>query len=150
MINASLVFGFDSDSHKVFPETLEWLVKHKIETITVHILTPYPGTNLFQNLLDKNRILDYNWEQYNTANVVFSPKNITKEELLKGYLWIYKEFYSFKNIWNRLPVYKKQRVPYLLFNFGYRKFGKFTSLLGKIGLMNQIGKLARKLSYNID
>jgi hypothetical protein len=75
---------------------------------------------------------------------------MTPEELKKGYLWMYKEFYSFKNIIKRWPDNKSIVRPYFLFNFGYRKFGKITSLLGKLGLMHWIGQLGRKLSYSID
>ncbi len=150
MVNASLVFGFDTDTFEIFKTTLDWLVKNKVETMTAHILTPYPGTALYKNLLNKGRIIDYNTNNYNTANVVFRPENMSAEELKKGYLWIYDQFYSFKNILKRLPDNKKQRIPFLLFNFGYRKFGKLTSLLGKLGFMSFIGTLGRKLSYNIE
>jgi radical SAM superfamily enzyme YgiQ (UPF0313 family) len=98
MVNASLVFGFDHDSPQVFQNTLDWLVKNKVETMTAHILTPYPGTVLYQRFLAEGRITDFDLSHYNTANVVFTPKRMTQEELLKGYLWIYQEFYSFKNI----------------------------------------------------
>lgn len=56
MINASLVFGFDNDNANVFRNTLDWLVRNKIETMTAHILTPYPGTALYRQLLLENRI----------------------------------------------------------------------------------------------
>lgn len=150
MINASLAFGFDTDGPNVFSDTLSWLVSSKIETMTSHILTPYPGTILYKKLLAENRITDFDTNHYNTATVVFKPKNMTKEELYNGYLWIYDQFYSFKNIILRLPANKRQRLSYLLFNFGYRKFGKVTSLLGKLGFMNTIGKLGRRLAYGID
>lgn len=150
MINASLVFGFDNDTPDVFKSTLDWLVQNKIETMTAHILTPYPGTLLYKRLLNDGRIIDFDTNHYNTANVVFIPKNMTAKQLKDGYLWIYDQFYSFKNIIKRLPEDKKQRIPYLLFNFGYRKFGKIISILGKIGLMSFIGKMGRKLSYNIE
>lgn len=150
MINASLVFGFDNDTPEVFKNTLEWLVRNKIETMTAHILTPYPGTVLYERLLTDGRIVDFDTNHYNTANVVFVPKKMTAEQLREGYLWIYDQFYSFKNIVKRLPENKKQRMSFLLFNFGYRKFGKIVSILGKLGLMSFIGKLGRKLSYNIE
>ncbi len=150
MINASLAFGFDYDNKSVFNNTLEWLVKNKIETMTAHILTPYPGTELYKKFKAEGRIIDFNWSHYNTSHVVFNPKQMSREELYKGYIWIYKEFYSFKNIFKRLPEQKKQRISYLLFNFGYRKFGNITSKLTRLGLMNWIGKLARRLSYGID
>jgi radical SAM superfamily enzyme YgiQ (UPF0313 family) len=150
MVNASLVFGFDHDSPQVFQNTLDWLVKNKVETMTAHILTPYPGTVLYQKFFAEGRITDFDLSHYNTANVVFTPKQMTEEELLRGYLWIYKEFYSFKNIYRRIPDHPKQKVPYLLFSLIYRKFGKVISKFARLGFMDTLGRLARKLSYNIE
>lgn len=150
MVDASIVFGFDSDQPTVFKETLNWLIKNKIETMTAHILTPYPGTTLYEKLLSENRIVDFDTNHYNTANVVFQPKNMTRKQLYEGYIWIYNQFYSFNNILKRLPDNQTRKIPFLLFNLGYRKFGKVTSYIGKLGFMNLIGKLARKLSYNIE
>jgi len=75
---------------------------------------------------------------------------MTKEELANGYRWIYKEFYSLKNIIKRIPNSPSQRVPYLMFSLVYRKFGKLTSRIAALGFMRSIGKLARRLSYNIN
>ncbi|SDG94249.1 B12-binding domain-containing radical SAM protein [Desulfosporosinus hippei] len=150
MVNASLVFGFDHDSPQVFQNTLDWLVKNKVETMTAHILTPYPGTVLYERFFAEGRIVDFDLSHYNTANVVFSPKQMSQKELLEGYLWIYKEFYSFKNIFKRIPDHPKQKVPYLLFSLIYRKFGKLISKIASFGFMSSVGRLARKLSYHIE
>ena len=150
MVNASMVFGFDGDEPSVFQNTLDWLVRNRVETMTAHILTPYPGTVLHRQLLAENRIIESNPNRYNTSNVVFQPKNMTAEELRNGYLWIYKEFYSFKNIIRRRPAHKALRLPYFLFNFGYRKYGRILSCFGKSRLMGKIGQTARKIAYGID
>ena len=150
MINASMAFGFDSDCPDVFASTLEWLVVNKIETMTAHILTPYPGTALHGRLTREGRIVDHDYSHYNTSFAVFQPKNMTREQLQQGYLWIYDRFYSLENVWKRLPDCRKNRIPYMLFNLGYRKFGKVTSRLARMGLMHALGRLARKLSYGID
>lgn len=50
MINASKVFGLDGDGPDVFRRTLDWLVAHKFETLTSHILTPYPETELYRRM----------------------------------------------------------------------------------------------------
>jgi len=149
MINASLVFGLDEDDASIFKSTLQWIVKNKIETVTSHILTPYPGTKLYSVLLSENRIVDFNLSNYNTAHVVYEPKNMTSEELYKGYLWIYKEVYTFKNIMKRLPKSKNQWVPYLTFNLFYRKFGKLTEFLCYIVSFKNIGRFSRWLAYRI-
>ena len=149
MINASFVFGLDEDDTSVFKSTLEWIVRNKIETVTSHILTPYPGTKLYSSLIEQNRIADFNLSNYNTAHVVYNPKNMTAEELYKGYLWIYKEVYSFKNIMKRLPKSKEQWIPFLAFNLFYRKFGKLTELLCNIVSFKNIGRFFRWLAYFI-
>ena len=149
MINASFVFGLDEDDSSVFEKTLDWIVKNKIETVTSHILTPYPGTRLYENLHKQGRITDFDLSKYNTANVVYRPKNMTKEELYDGYLWIYKEVYSFKNIIKRLPSSKKQWIPYLAFNLLYRRFGKLTEKICEIISFRRVGSITRWFSYNI-
>ncbi|NOW04615.1 B12-binding domain-containing radical SAM protein [Clostridium beijerinckii] len=149
MINASFVFGLDEDDAEIFKSTLEWIVKNKIETVTSHIMTPYPGTKLYASLLKENRIVDHNLSNYNTSHVVYKPKNMTAEELYNGYLWIYKEVYTFKNIIKRLPKSKKQWIPFLAFNFLYRKFGKLTELLCNIVSFEIIGRFSRWVAYRI-
>jgi len=150
MVNASMVFGLDSDTPQTFPDTLDWLVRNKVETVTAHILTPYPGTKLFERFQAEGRIFDTDWSHYNTAHVVYQPQNMTPEELYHGYRWLYREFYSVANIFRRMPHSARLKIPYLLFNFGYRKFGKVTSLAAHVGLLNRMGKLARRLCYGIE
>lgn len=149
MINASMVFGLDGDGPDVFKRTLAWLVKNKIETLTSHILTPYPGTELHSRMKEEGRITDHELSKYNTAHVVFKPEGMTTEELYKGYLWIYREFYSFRNIWRRIPERRAQRKSYLMFNIFYRKFGGFTSALARIIPMGVVGRLATRISYRV-
>lgn len=149
MVNASLVLGLDYDTSSVFKDTLNWLIKNKIETMTAHILTPYPGTVLYNQMLKDGRIIDHTAENYNTSNVVFKPKNMTPEELKAGYLWMYRQFYTHKNIYRRIPDRKENHIPFFLFNYAYRKYGKIVSVVSKNGFMRKAGSLATRLSYGI-
>lgn len=147
MVNASVVFGFDEDGPEVFDRTTQWLMDRKIETMTAHILTPYPGTTLYSRLLSEDRIIDHDLTHYNTSRAVFRPTGMTAKELEAGYLRAYHRFYSWRNILRRLPVDMKRGAPYLLFNLFYRKFGYVLSTLGAIGLMRLLGNLGARLSY---
>lgn len=149
MINASFVFGLDADDATTFQTTLNWIVKNKIETVTSHILTPYPGTKVHDDYVKSGRIIEYDLSKYNTANVVFQPQNMSPKELYDGYLWIYKKVYSTKNIFKRIPQAKEQWVPYLLFNFIYRKYGKITSKLCEWITYERMGRISEKLSYHL-
>lgn len=149
MINASFVFGLDGDTRETFRATLDWIVKHRIETVTSHILTPYPGTVLYERLRAEGRILTDDLSRYNTAHVVFRPWNLTEKELYDGYLWIYKQIYSLKNIGRRMPRSRGQRSAYLMFNLFYRKYGRPTDLLCKGISYRRIGWIAEKVTRYI-
>lgn len=147
MVNASLVFGFDGDDESVFPRTLEWLVRNRVETMTAHILTPYPGTAFHRRLEREGRIIDRNLDHYNTAHVVFKPARMDPETLAEGYIGIYREFYSWPNILRRRPVARSQMLAYLQFNLVYRKYGKMTSRLGRMWGMRFVAETARRMAY---
>ncbi len=147
MINGSFVFGLDGDTPETFQLTLDWIVKNKIETVTSHILTPYPGTVLYDKLKKEGRILSDDLSEYNTANVVFQPTGMTEQELYRGYIWIYKQIYSLKNIFKRMPESKSQRAAYFLFNMLYRKYGRVTDFICKIITYKRIGRIAQRISH---
>ena len=146
MINASFVFGLDGDTPETFRATLDWIVRNKIETVTSHILTPYPGTELYNRLKKEGRIISDDLSEYNTSHVVFRPAQMTEQELYDGYIWIYKQIYSLKNILKRMPEDKSQRAAYTLFNFLYRKYGRFTDFICKMITYKNVGIIAEKIS----
>ncbi|MDR0286838.1 MAG: radical SAM protein, partial [Clostridiales bacterium] len=102
-IQAGIVFGFDCDTRDVFDETLNFLRKNGIAQATFNILTPYPGTPLFDRLKSEGRILTEDWSKYNSrTDVVFTPKNMSPKELLDGFNYVNREFYQLGNIFSRL------------------------------------------------
>jgi radical SAM superfamily enzyme YgiQ (UPF0313 family) len=146
MVNASVIFGFDSDGPEVFRETVEWLIAQKVETMSPHILTPYPGTILYDRLLEEGRIIDFDVRHYNTAQAVFRPLQMSLQELEEGYHWSLREFYSWRSILERLPIRSPHLMAYLIFNLGYRRWGPLVSALGRLGLMGVFARLGRTLS----
>jgi radical SAM superfamily enzyme YgiQ (UPF0313 family) len=99
MVNGSFVFGMDDDDDSVFDHTTEWAVRQGIETATFHILTPYPGTGLYERMKAEGRLLHSDWDRYDTRHTVFRPARMTPQALEDGYWRAYREFYSWKNLW---------------------------------------------------
>ncbi|MBZ0319203.1 MAG: B12-binding domain-containing radical SAM protein [Anaerolineae bacterium] len=98
MVNGSFVFGMDADDESVFDRTIEWAISQGLETATFHILTPYPGTALYERMAAQNRILHSNWDLYDTRHVVYRPAKISPEALEAGYWRAYQEFYRWSAI----------------------------------------------------
>jgi radical SAM superfamily enzyme YgiQ (UPF0313 family) len=90
----SFLVGNEDDDHGVFDRMLAFCDKTRIEKAEFAIFTPYPGTPSWKKLLSEDRILDRTWKRYNDANVVFQPKSMSPEQLLDGYLRLWREFYS--------------------------------------------------------
>ncbi|KYK30283.1 MAG: hypothetical protein AYK22_04050 [Thermoplasmatales archaeon SG8-52-3] len=93
----SFIFGFDTDTKDVFNETLKMIKDLRIDLADFCILTPFPGTPLYDRLDKEGRLFEKNWSKYTMRNVVFKPKNFTPEELIDGVKKMYIEFYSTKN-----------------------------------------------------
>jgi len=98
MINGSFVFGMDGDDGSVFERTVEWAIEQGIETATFHILTPYPGTALYQRMAEQRRLTVHDWDLYDTRHAVFRPARMTADQLEYGYRRAYREFYQWKSI----------------------------------------------------
>ncbi|HUI87577.1 MAG TPA: radical SAM protein [Anaerolineales bacterium] len=102
-VQAGIVFGFDNDTASIFDETLAFLENAGVQNATFNVLTPYPGTKLYQRLEAEGRILTRDWSRYNgRADVVFQPQRMSPAALLDGYRRANRRFYSAESIYRRL------------------------------------------------
>ncbi len=125
-VQAGIIFGFDSDTIDTFDSTLEFCESIGIDGVTPSILTPFPGTGLYNQFKKEGRLLPVDWSYYNSkTRVSFQPKHLTPEELLIGYHTFRGKFYSLKSIIKRLWNSKVNIFYNLLMNYGYRQaYGK--------------------------
>jgi radical SAM superfamily enzyme YgiQ (UPF0313 family) len=137
-VNGSFVLGFDHDRKDVFARTAEWIEENRLECATFHILTPYPATPLFHQMEAEGRLLHRNWALYDTAHVVFRPKNMSPEELEEGYAWMYRRLFSHASIWRRRPADWRAVAPYLAMSYLYKRSNRFWRLLIKYHLVHAV------------
>ncbi|MBE0478440.1 B12-binding domain-containing radical SAM protein [Candidatus Aerophobetes bacterium] len=95
------MFGFDEDDVSIFPQTVEFIEKCAIDRPIFFILTPVPGTKLYQKLLLEGRILDRNWSHADGTHVMFRPKLMTPDELEEGYSSVINKVYALSSITRR-------------------------------------------------
>lgn len=88
------IFGFDTDTPEVFKKTLTMIKDLDIDVVDFSILTPFPGTPLFNRLDSQGRILTKDWKFYNMGHAVFTPSHMTPKELEEGVRSIFNEFYE--------------------------------------------------------
>jgi hypothetical protein len=83
MVNGSFVFGLDDDGPDVFDRTVAWAMEQGVETATFDILTPYPGTALYDRMEAEGRMLHR--DRYDTRQVVYRPSRLTASQLTDGH-----------------------------------------------------------------
>ncbi|UPA31770.1 B12-binding domain-containing radical SAM protein [Terrisporobacter glycolicus] len=148
MINGSFIFGLDNDTVDVFHRTTQWAVKNGIATATNHILTPYPGTSLYDKMDKDNRITSKNWKMYDTRHLVFNHPNITKEEMENGYKQAYKNFYKWSNIYKSSREHEeiRMRLKHFTYAGSWKKFEPVWNFIIKNELLSKTrGALVKTL-----
>ena len=138
------IFGFDSDDVSIFERTKEYVLDHQIFFPHFSILTPYPGTRLYDRINGEGRIFDRKWLSFTSLDCIFTPRQMTAEELRGGAHWtflqtadleVYKQ--QFLKFWAKGPWKTNPKLKFMekftLRHFGrklmlykeYREYGKF-------------------------
>ena len=120
MVNPGIIFGSDADDESVFENTVEFLIKCKVELAYINIATPLPGTVLFERMKAEGRIFDWNWANYDGKHVVFRPKRMTPEVLQEGFFWANRQFFSLPSIFKRISSTSQRIIPRWIMNWRFR------------------------------
>jgi radical SAM superfamily enzyme YgiQ (UPF0313 family) len=100
----SFIFGFDSDDWRDCMDSVRFAQKMKLSMGLFIILTPYPGTAVFEQFRREGRILTEDWTKYNGATVCYQPRKMSVEQLRHAQLAAMYEFYSPASALRRLGV----------------------------------------------
>jgi len=125
-IIGAFIFGFDADDKSVFEKTVSFIDRNQIELASLAILTPLPGTRLYDRMEQQGRIINRDWSKYTVGEVVFQPKQLTPEELQEGYYWSREQLASLKSIVKRTFHLRKSSLLYIPINFVMRKASRAT------------------------
>ncbi len=82
------IFGSDHDNRAVFTDTRAFIKEAGLDSAAVSILTPFPGTRLFDKLVEENRLIcnrfPEDWDRYDQNHLVFKPENCDPSELIRA------------------------------------------------------------------
>jgi radical SAM superfamily enzyme YgiQ (UPF0313 family) len=123
-IEGSFIFGSDQDDPSVFRQVVEFCEETKIEAAVFAILTPFPGTRIYEQYTQENRILSRDWDLYDMDHVVFRPRKMTVEQLREGHDWANRRFYSYPSMGKRFWPLRRSHQVFLPSNWGMRRAWK--------------------------
>ena len=129
LVHGAFVFGNDFDTKSVFKETVNFVYKSDIDTTQYSVLIPLPGTRLYKRVKSEGRLLHTNypldWDKVHETPL-FTPKNMSPEELWKGVLYAYDQTHSIGGSFKRmLKSFKSTKSVYgSMYSFVYNRMSK--------------------------
>jgi radical SAM superfamily enzyme YgiQ (UPF0313 family) len=122
-----MVLGIDGDDPGIFERSADFINRNRIALPKFYILTPIPGTPLYDRFKRENRILHDDYTRYNASQVVFKPLKMSPGELEQGYWVLYEKVFTIPAICKRVlgsPIKLSlfSRFLILFINFHYRKY----------------------------
>ncbi len=110
-VNGCFVIGLDGQGPDVFEQVVEFVKDAGLYEVQVTILTPFPGTPLYERLEREGRLLEpRNWKKCTLFDVNFVPRGMTVEELVRGFRWLAVELYNEEfTRWRRRRFWRELR-----------------------------------------
>ncbi|MFH1464789.1 MAG: radical SAM protein [Pseudomonadota bacterium] len=130
MPSSEMIVGLDSDTPESIRETLAFVERAAIAIPRFYILTPIPGSELYEQLKAEGRLTTEAWERFDGSQAVHRPAHLTPEQLTELYWWLNEQIFSMRSILKRTllnPAARRQPGLHL-FAFGanlhYRRYVK--------------------------
>jgi len=107
-VNGCFILGFDTDTKDTFKETELFIKESNLSEVQITLLTPFPNTDLYNQLKQENRLLTGNyWDKCTLFDVNFIPKNFTVEELENNFQELMQNVYATDTVRVRKNKFKK-------------------------------------------
>ncbi|MEJ2540677.1 MAG: radical SAM protein, partial [Gemmatimonadota bacterium] len=89
------VLGLDGQTPEIFAAVLDFARQLELSDVQVTLLTPFPGTPLYERLRREGRLTHPGvWERCTLFDLNFDPRGMSGEELQQGFLALMADLYS--------------------------------------------------------
>jgi anaerobic magnesium-protoporphyrin IX monomethyl ester cyclase len=88
---AQFIIGMENETPETIEDTYRWAMDWKADMVNWNMYTPWPFSDLFEDLGDKVEVRDY--ARYNFVTPIMKPETMTRSEVLNGVMNNYKRFY---------------------------------------------------------
>jgi radical SAM superfamily enzyme YgiQ (UPF0313 family) len=94
LVGGFFIFGFDHDDERIFAETVRVVKEIKLDDAHLYVLTPYPGTPMYETFKSEKRLLpDKARSAFGWSEATFQPSLMSPETLERGVEWANRELF---------------------------------------------------------
>jgi radical SAM superfamily enzyme YgiQ (UPF0313 family) len=92
-VEGTILLGLDNQTEDDIKRLVDFLLEIDLDLAEFTVLTPFPKTKVYDDLLRQGRILSHDWNRYNAGDVVYQPKHMSAERLQELYNSAWELFY---------------------------------------------------------
>jgi radical SAM superfamily enzyme YgiQ (UPF0313 family) len=94
-VNGCFILGLDGQTPDVFERIFDFAMEVPLYDVQITVLTPFPGTPLYERLAREGRILEPGrWDLCTLFDVNYGPKNMSVDQLRQGMYWLAEKLYN--------------------------------------------------------
>lgn len=138
---ATMIFGLESDDLKALYARRDFVKRSSFDSIQISIMTPVPGTALYERMNSKNDITRVNypndWQYYDGTNAMINMPNMSHTQIQE----------AMTEIW--LSLYSKENVRKMLFKTLWQT-RSFRTAYWAYGLNHMYSRMFLEGTYHID
>ena len=88
-VEGTILLGLDDHTEDGIRRLIDFLMEIDLDLAEFTVLTPFPHTQAYDELMRQNRIFSFDWDDYSADKVVYTPRHMTPEKLqeLLDYAW---------------------------------------------------------------
>lgn len=114
-IIGTYMVGFWEDDEAIIKKRAAFIEEVDPDIMTLQILTPYPGTLLWDRVKDTPLLEDRNWKHFDMIHAIMPTKYLSRQDIHRLTLWSYREFYNKQERFQRILKYKDNPLAKLCF-----------------------------------
>lgn len=119
LFHASMIIGFDHETPESIRRMVKFLYRNRVSTVSFCMLTPFPGTRIYEQMKNEGRLITDDWKFYNNRTITFRPERLTPLELQAAYFRAKRSFYNIPSVLLRWPANRRQSLLHLASSVGY-------------------------------
>ena len=93
-VEGTILLGLDDHTEDSIKRLIDFLLEINLDLAEFTVMTPFPHTRAWDDMMKQKRIFNFNWNDYNAGKVVFQPKNMSPDKLQELYHYAWDTFYK--------------------------------------------------------
>ena len=93
-VEGTILLGLDHHTEDFIKRLVDFLLEIDLDLAEFTVLTPFPHTKAYDDLIQQDRIFSFDWNAYSADKVVYHPRHMTAGTLQKMLEYAWNTFYK--------------------------------------------------------